>query len=162
MAPLNSRTGVLPRASAHRTQIAEISSFIATVSAPSLAAMAQRTATTVSQAAFLVERYWPGVDEEVLGSALPRLELCARAMTAEGHEVHHVGSFLMPADQVVISVISADSEAVVREVNQRAAMPVDRIAEVTPYGFGLAHRPDPAASATTNELTVDHDPGTST
>lgn len=98
--------------------------------------MSQRAATTVSRATFLVERYWPGVDEVVLGSALPRLELSARAMTAEGYEVQHVGSFLMPADQVVISVISADSEAVVREVNQRAAMPVDRIAKVTPYGFG--------------------------
>jgi hypothetical protein len=119
--------------------------------------MAQSAATTVSRAAFLVERYWPGVDDEILGSALPRLELSARAMTAEGHEVHHVGSFLMPVDQVVISVICADSEAIVREVNQRAAMPVDRIAKVTQYGFGLARRPDPAT-----ELATEHDAGTST
>ncbi|HEX4754250.1 MAG TPA: hypothetical protein VH661_00680 [Candidatus Dormibacteraeota bacterium] len=98
--------------------------------------MTQTAATAVGRTAFLVERYWPGVDEEILGSALPRLDLSARAMTAEGNEVHHVGSFLMPVDQVVISVISAGSEAVVREVNQRAAMPVDRIARVTPYGFG--------------------------
>jgi Protein of unknown function (DUF4242) len=124
--------------------------------------MARRAAITVSTTAFLVERYWPGVDEEVLGSALPRLELSARAMTAEGHEVHHVGSFLMPADQVVISVISADSEAVVREVNQRAGMPVDRIARVTPYGFGLARRPDSATTVATDELTAEHDAGTST
>lgn len=124
--------------------------------------MAQSASTTVSKAAFLVERYWPGVDEAVLGSALPRLELSARAMTAEGHEVHHLGSFLMPADQVVISVISADSEATVREVNQRAGMPVDRIAKVTPYGFGLARQPDPATIAATNEPTAEHDAGTST
>jgi hypothetical protein len=124
--------------------------------------MDRRAATTVSITAFLVERYWPGVDEEVLGSALPRLELSARAMTAEGHEVYHLGSFLMPADQVVISVISADSEAVVREVNQRAAMPVDRISIVRPYGFGWASRPDPATTAATEELTAEHDAGTST
>jgi Flp pilus assembly protein CpaB len=98
--------------------------------------MAQTAATGVSNAAFLVERYWPGVDEDLLSSALPRLELSARAMTAEGHEVHHVGSFLMPADQVVLSVIRAESEAMVWEVNQRAAMPVDRVARVTSYGFG--------------------------
>lgn len=137
MGDADSRTGLLRQDRAVSTQIAETSSFIATDSAPSVAAMARRAATTVSSTAFLVERYWPGVDEEILGSALPRLELSARAMTAEGHEVHHVGSFLMPADQVVLSVISADSEAFVREVNQRAAMPVDRIARVTPYGFGL-------------------------
>ncbi|HEY7927706.1 MAG TPA: hypothetical protein VIG86_09865, partial [Candidatus Dormibacteraeota bacterium] len=69
--------------------------------------MALTAAAALGKAAFLVERYWPGVDEEVLRSALPRLELSARAMTAEGHHVHHVGSLLMPADQVVISVISA-------------------------------------------------------
>jgi hypothetical protein len=122
--------------------------------------MAQRAATTVTKAAFLVERYWPGVDEEVLSAALPRLELSARAMTAEGHEVHHVGSFLMPVDQVVISVICADSEALVREVNQRAAMPVDRIARVTPYGFGWARRP--ASTPATDELSAEHRAGTPT
>jgi Protein of unknown function (DUF4242) len=105
--------------------------------------MTQAAATALDKPAFLVERYWPGVDEEVLRAALPRLELSARAMTAEGHEVRHVGSFLMPVDQVVISVISAESETIVREVNERAAMPVDRIAKVTSYGFGVEGRPHP-------------------
>jgi hypothetical protein len=122
----------------------------------SFGAMPQPAATTRDKA-FLVERYWPGVDEEVLRAALPRLEISARAMTAEGHEVRHVGSFLMPADQVVISVISAESETIVREVNERAAMPVDRIARVTSYGFGAEGRPHPTPIVPTTEPTGGHD-----
>jgi hypothetical protein len=78
---------------------------------------------------FLVERYWPGVDLEHLRDALPRLEAEARAMTAEGSRVEHVGSILMPVDQVVFSLITAADESLVRQLNERADLPVDRIAE---------------------------------
>ncbi len=77
---------------------------------------------------FLVERYWPGVDLAMLRDALPRLEAAARAMTAEGSPVEHVGSILMPADQVVFSLIAARDETLVRQVNERADLPTDRIA----------------------------------
>jgi hypothetical protein len=36
----------------------------------------------------------------------------------------------MPADQVVFTLIAAPSESVVREVNQRADLRIDRIAVV--------------------------------
>ncbi len=85
---------------------------------------------------FLVERYWPGIDEIQLETALRNLERAARATRAEGRPVEHVGSILMPADQVVLSVIRAETEATVREVNERAELPIDRIAEVTAHGFG--------------------------
>jgi hypothetical protein len=77
---------------------------------------------------FLVERYWPGVDEATARTVVGSLEREARAMTAEGIPVEHVGSILMPADQVVFSLIAAASESVVRQVNERARMPLDRIA----------------------------------
>jgi hypothetical protein len=89
----------------------------------------------VNQTSYLIERYWPGVDEALLRSGLSRLELAAWAMTSEGRPVDHVGSLLMPADQVVFSVIRAGSEALARAVNERAQLPVDRIAEVTARGF---------------------------
>ena len=57
---------------------------------------------------FLVERYWPGIDATTLRGLLPRLEALARAMTADGTPVE---------------------EALVRDLNARAALPVDRIAE---------------------------------
>ena len=50
-------------------------------------------------------------------------------MTAEGTRVEHVGSILMPADHVVFSLIAAADESVVRQLNERANLPADRIAE---------------------------------
>ena len=80
------------------------------------------------QPMFLVERYWPGVDESTARARLADLEQAARGMTAEGTEVQHLGSILMPADQVVFSLIAAADEAAARQVNERANVPVDRIA----------------------------------
>ena len=77
---------------------------------------------------FLVERYWPGIDEPRLRAILPNLEQAARDMRAEGQPVEHVGSILMPTDQVVFTLIAAPSESVAREVNERADLRIDRIA----------------------------------
>ena len=77
---------------------------------------------------FLVERYWPGIDEPMARTVLSNLERAARAMTREGTPVEHVVSILMPADQVVFSLIEATDEAAVRSVNERADIPLDRIA----------------------------------
>jgi hypothetical protein len=77
---------------------------------------------------FLAERYWPGIDEAKARALVSSLERAAASMTAEGIPVEHVGSILMPADQVVFSLIAAASESVVRQVNERARIPLDRIA----------------------------------
>jgi len=53
-----------------------------------------------------------------------------------GRLLAHAGSLLMPVDEVVLSVFRADAESTIRGVNERAAMPLDRIAEVTAVGFG--------------------------
>lgn len=100
-------------------------------------AMEQETAPATGDVMFLVERYWPGVDEALLRASLPRLEAAARAMTSEGHHVDHLGSLLVPADQVVFSIIRASSEAIARELNERAHLRVDRVAAVTSFGFDL-------------------------
>jgi hypothetical protein len=90
---------------------------------------------------FLVERYWPGVDEAIARTVVSSLEREARAMTAEGTPVEHVGSILMPADQVVFSLIEAASESVVRQVNERARMPLDRIAAAISLSAGPRDEP---------------------
>src|SRR5436190_21709737 len=83
---------------------------------------------TAQGSIFLVERYWPGIDESRLRAVLPNLERAARDMRAEGLSVEHVGSILMPTDQVVFTLIAAPNESVVREVNERADIRTDRIA----------------------------------
>ena len=60
---------------------------------------------------------------------MPRLEAAVGAMTAAGQRVTHLGSILMPADQVVFSLFAAEDESAVRELNERAALPADRIAK---------------------------------
>src|SRR5580765_2380575 len=77
---------------------------------------------------FLVERYWPDVDLAQLQAALPRLDAAATAMAAEGQPVVHLGSILMPADHVVFSLFAATDEKFVRQLNERADLPADRIA----------------------------------
>ena len=86
-----------------------------------------RPATPAVLETFLVERYWPDIDLASLSVVLKRLDAAAAAMTAEGRPVQHLGSILMPVDEVVFSLITAGDESLVREVNARAELPVDRI-----------------------------------
>ena len=85
-------------------------------------------ATTPRSRTFLVERYWPGIDEPMARTVLSNLERAAQAMTHEGMPVEHLVSILMPDDQVVFSLFEAADEAAVRSVNERVEIPVDRIA----------------------------------
>ena len=78
---------------------------------------------------FLVERYWPDVDVDELRRALPRLESAVTAMRSEGRQVEYIGSILMPIDQVVFTLVAAADEREISELNERAALPVDRIAK---------------------------------
>lgn len=84
---------------------------------------------------FLVERYWPDVDESTARAVVTRLERAASAMTAEGMTVRHVVSILMPGDQVVFSLIQAADETVARQLNDRAELPLDRIAAAIAMGL---------------------------
>ena len=78
---------------------------------------------------FLVERYWPDVDVDELRRVLPRLESAATVMRSEGRQVDYIGSILMPVDQVVFTLVAATDEREIRQLNERAGLPVDRIAK---------------------------------
>ena len=77
---------------------------------------------------FLVERYWPDIDEARARALAASLEQAATAMAAEGIAVEHVGSILMPRDRVVFSLIAATDEASARQLTARVGAPADRIA----------------------------------
>jgi hypothetical protein len=77
---------------------------------------------------FLVERYWPDIDETRARELAASLERTAQAMAAEGIAVRHVGSILMPRDRVVFSLIAATDEASARQLTARVGAPADRIA----------------------------------
>jgi hypothetical protein len=77
---------------------------------------------------FLVERYWPDIDEDRARALARSLALTAQAMTAEGVAIEHVESILMPRDRVVFSLIAAADEASARQLTARVGAPADRIA----------------------------------
>jgi hypothetical protein len=85
---------------------------------------------------FLVERYWPDIDEARARALADDLERTARAMTDEGIAVEHVGSILMPRDRVVFSLIAAADEASARQLAARVGAPADRIAVAIPLTEG--------------------------
>jgi Protein of unknown function (DUF4242) len=84
---------------------------------------------------YLVERYWPGVTIERLLAALERSRRVIEEMTGEGTPIRDVSCTLIPGEEVVFSVYDGPSAIAVRQLNQRAGIPISRIVEaiaVTP------------------------------
>jgi hypothetical protein len=78
---------------------------------------------------YLVERYWPGVTTELLLQALDRSRRVMEQMSAEGTPIRDITSILIPTEEVVFSVYEGPSVVAVRQLNQRARIPVSRIVE---------------------------------
>ena len=78
---------------------------------------------------YVVERYWPGVTQESLRAATRRLSRSATETTRHGSPVRHVRSTLIPGEEYVVCVFEATSAGAVREVNQRADVPFERVVE---------------------------------
>ncbi len=102
--------------------------------------MDSRDRETDRLATFIVERYWPGIDEAGLRAALPRLDDAVHFLAGEGFSLANLGSILMPVDQVVFSLFLACSESVVRRANELAGLRVDRVSAAITL-FPPAHRP---------------------
>ena len=77
---------------------------------------------------YLVESYWPGVDQEKLTATLRRLRSATSALRGGGGDVTFLGSILVPADETVFSLFEG-FEADVRAASQRAGVPFDRVLE---------------------------------
>ncbi len=78
---------------------------------------------------YLVERYWPGVTSEVLLEALKRGRRAMEEMSDEGTRVRDISCTLIPREEVVFSVSEGPSADAVRQLNERAGIPVSRIVE---------------------------------
>ena len=78
---------------------------------------------------YLVERYWPGVTSELILEALKRGRRVMEEMSIEGTRVRDLGCIHIPGEEVVFSVYEGPSVATVRQLNERADIPVSRIVE---------------------------------
>ena len=81
---------------------------------------------------FLVEHYRPGLTAEELGAWAARVRATTDEMEREGKAVRYVRATIVPADEWLICVLEAASEALVREAYARAELPFERITAVIP------------------------------
>lgn len=78
---------------------------------------------------YLVERYWPGVTSELLLEALNRGRRVMEEMSGEGTPIRDISCTLIPGEEVVFSMYEGPSAREVRQLNERAGIPVSRIVE---------------------------------
>ena len=76
---------------------------------------------------FLVEHYGPDVGVDELREWACRVRETAAEMTRHGKDVHYVRSTIVPADEWLVCVLEAASEALVRETYARAGIPFERM-----------------------------------
>ena len=75
---------------------------------------------------YLVECYWPGVDEDKLAAVVRRALAAASDLRNSGRRVYFVGSILVPADETVFCLF-AGTEEDVRAVSEQAEVPFERV-----------------------------------
>lgn len=78
---------------------------------------------------YLVERHLPGFDTAQLPGAASMAKKAAAEMTSEGTPVSYLRSTFLPGDDKCYCLFEAPSEAAVREVNQRAELPLLTVTE---------------------------------
>ena len=85
---------------------------------------------------YLVERYWPGVTLERLVDALRLDRQVMEHMSGEGTRVRAISCTLIPSEEVVFSVYEGPSAVAVRQLSERAGLPVSRIVEAIAVAEG--------------------------
>jgi hypothetical protein len=77
---------------------------------------------------YLVECYWPGVDERKVATAVGRAQAAALQLRRQGNEIEFLGSILVHADETVFCLFSG-READVRVASERAGVTFHRVLE---------------------------------
>jgi hypothetical protein len=77
---------------------------------------------------YLVECYWPGVDEEKIDATLARARSAAAELRGQGRDPQLVGSILVPAEETVFWLFDGE-EADVRAAATEAVVSFERVLE---------------------------------
>jgi hypothetical protein len=80
------------------------------------------------QRSYLVECYWPGVNEEKLTAAVARVVETVGELREEGRDLRFLQSIFVPADETVFWLFGG-SEADVRAASQQAGVQFERVLE---------------------------------
>ena len=78
---------------------------------------------------YYVERHLPGITSEQLTAAAGRAKSTTAEMTKEGTPVRYLRSTFVPGEDKCYCLFDGPSEKVVKEANERAEIPFERIVE---------------------------------
>lgn len=83
---------------------------------------------------YLIEGYLPRSRSAELTESVARLRCAVEALTAEGVRVRHVRSSFLPADELFLHVLEADSAEAAGQATSRAGITPERMTteEVAP------------------------------
>jgi len=81
-------------------------------------------------ARYMVERHLPGITPDQLGAAAGRAKSTTEEMTATGIPVRYLRSTFVPTEDKCYCLFEGGSEDAVRQAQDRAEIPFDRIVEV--------------------------------
>lgn len=79
---------------------------------------------------YAVKRSLPGITMEQLSNAQKAAIETSEKLTAEGTAVKYIRSNFYPGDSSCTCIFEADNEEAIKEVNEKASIPYDEIAEV--------------------------------
>lgn len=81
---------------------------------------------------YLVERHLPGFKTEQLPNAAGAAKTTTEAMREEGVPVRYLRSTFVPGEEKCYCLFEGSSEQEVRDANERAGLPYERIVEAAP------------------------------
>ena len=80
-------------------------------------------------AKYMVERHLPGIKPDELASAAARCKATTAEMTAEGTPIRYLRSTFVPGEEKCYCLFEGETEEAVRQANERAEIPLERISE---------------------------------
>jgi hypothetical protein len=81
---------------------------------------------------YLIEGYVPRSRSAELTEAVARLRAAAEGLAAEGIRVRHVRSSFLPADELCLHLLDAESAQAAGDAFKRAGIAPERIVEAVP------------------------------
>lgn len=80
---------------------------------------------------YMVERYLPRITSEQLVAAATRARRSTAQMTREGTAIRYLHSVFVPSEEKCFCLFEGPSADAVRQANERAQIPFERIVEAS-------------------------------
>jgi hypothetical protein len=99
---------------------------------------------------FMAECFWPGVTAQKVADAGERVRQASHPISSDDGFARHLGSILIPQDEIALFLVEAASIAAATQLAQQAAIPSERILEIVRLGAFLPNGRDTRAARATS------------